>query len=93
MRCDETPRITLSHADIDRIFRQRCKYDEMNEGRNTQTSKTPFTVNINLKRELAINTREGIIKNNFYLNSFACCPREIQKFVFSFLKISYKGGF
>lgn len=50
--------------------------------RNTQTSRKPFTVNINLRRELAINTREGIIRNNFYLNSFTCCPRGIQKFVF-----------
>lgn len=31
-----------------------------------------------LKRELAINTREGIIRNNFYLNSFACCPEKYE---------------
>ena len=80
------PRITLSHADIDRIFRQRHKYHEENEERTRKPPKKPSTVNIKLKRELAINTREGIIRNNFYLNSFACCPREIRKFVFSFLR-------
>lgn len=86
MRCDKTPRITLNHADIDRIFRQRYKYDEVNEERTRKLPRKPFTVNISLKRELAINTREGIIRNNFYLNSFACCPREIRKFVFSFFQ-------
>lgn len=80
------PRITLSHADIDRIFRQRYKYHEENEERTRKPPKKPSTVNIKLKRELAINTREEIIRNNFYLNSFACCPREIRKFVFSFLR-------
>jgi len=95
MRCDKTPRITLNHADIDRIFRQRYKYDEVNEERTRKRPRKPFTVNISLKRELAINTREGIIRNNFYLNSFACCPREIRKVVFSFFqkKIAYKGAF
>ena len=78
MRCDKTPRITLSHADIDRIFRQRYKYDEENGERTRKLPKKPFTVNIKLKRELAINTREGIIRNNFYLNSFACCPEKCE---------------
>lgn len=78
MRCDKTPRITLSHADIDRIFRQRYKYDEENGERTRKLPKKPFTVNIKLKRELAINTREGIIRNNFYLNSFACCPEKYE---------------
>lgn len=41
--------------------------------------------NINLKREVAINTREGIVSNYYYLNSFSCYPQEIRKFVFSFM--------
>lgn len=42
------------------------KKDESKHGK----SRKHFTLNKNLKREIAINTREKIIRNSFCLNSF-----------------------
>lgn len=42
------------------------KKDESKQGK----SRKHFTLNKNLKREIAINTREKIIRNSFCLNSF-----------------------
>ena len=58
-----------------------------NDENKEEKSRKLFTPNIKLKRELGINAHEGIIRNNFCLISFACCPREI-RFSFTFMNIS-----
>jgi len=61
------------------------KKDESKQGQ----SRKHFTLNKNVKRETAINTREKIIRNSFCLNSFNGVSPLLDAFFFFFFSYHY----